>query len=275
MSPLRTPSLALAWAVALAAAARAQAPEVVVSAVSEYASVRAGAPFRVAVRMQVPTGWHIGWINPGSSGLGTTLAWHLPAGVSGGATDWPFPETEEAGADVSNVYRGAVVLFSNFTAEPGITGTIELSGELSWGMCRVVCVQQHRTVTLDLPVARGMQARTAAWAEAEAATRLLPMRERGAAFEAARQDDGVRLAITGLKAGPAPGSWATFFPLEPGKRSVVAPVRAIAGGIALVLPLSAVSDSSPGRLNGVLVAAHAAGTPPPVRAIAVDAPLPH
>jgi len=271
---LGAPTLVLAWAVALAAAARAQAPEVAVSAVSEYAAIRPGAPFRVAVRVQLPAGWHIGWINPGAGGLATTIAWHLPAGVSGGATDWPYPETEDAGADVSNVYRGTVVLFSSFAAEPGVTGSIKLSGELSWGMCRVVCIQQHHSVTLDVPVARGAPLRTAAWAEAEAATRLIPMQEPGAAFDATRHDDGVRLVITGLKAGPAPGSWATFFPLEPGKRSVVAPVRAVVDGIALVLPLSVVSDSS-ARLRGVLVAAHAAGAPPPVRAIAVDTPLPH
>lgn len=264
-------SLALAWAVALPAAARSQAPDVAVSAVSEYTAIRPG-PFRVAVRVQLPAGWHIGWINPGAGGLATTIAWHLPAGVSGGATDWPYPETEDAGADVSNVYRGTVVLFSTFAAEPGITGTVRLSGEVSWGICRVVCIQQHRPIHLDIPVALGVPARSASWAEAEAATRRLPMREPGAAFGAVRHDDGVRLTITGLKAGPAPGSWATFFPLEPGRRSVVAPVRSIAGGIALVLPLTAVSDSS-ARLRGVLVAAHAAGTPPPVRAIAVDTPL--
>ncbi len=270
MKRTRSPGLAFAWAVALAAAAQAQAPDVQVSAIPEYSAVAPGAGFRVAVRLGLPAGWHIGWINPGTSGLATTIAWHLPSDVSGGAIEWQYPETDDAGGDVVHVYRGTVVLISSFATKSGIAGPVDLSADLSWGICRVVCVQQHRTVTLTLPVAPGVPVRSSTWAEAEAATRLLPMRERGAIFAAVPQGDSVRLEVTGLKAGPAPGSWATYFPLTPGKRSVVAPVRAIAGGIAVTLPRAAMSDSAPGRLSGVLVAAHAPGAPPPVRAIAVD-----
>lgn len=273
MRRARTLGLQLAWAVALAAPARAQAPEVQVDVVPEYAAVRPGTAFRIAVRLRLPGGWHIGWTNPGASGLATTIVWRASSGVSAGTTDWPYPETDDAGGDVTHVYRGTVVLFSAFAAEPGVAGTVALSGDLSWGICRVVCVQQHHTVALTLPVVRGAAARSSAWAEAAAAMRLIPMHERGASFEASPQGDSLRLGITGLKAGPAPGSWATYFPLAPGKRSVVVPVRAMPGGIAVILPRAAVSDSAPGRLSGVLVAAHAPDAPPPVRAIAVDVPV--
>ena len=271
MRRARTPGLTLAWVVALAAAAQAQTPQVEVTAVPEYAAIRPGTTFRVAVRLRVPDGWHIYWTNPGAGGLPTTMAWRLPAGVNGGTTEWPYPETDDAAADVTLVYRGTVVLFSSFSAEPGITGTVKLSADQSWGLCKVVCVQQHHTVTLSLPVARGAVGRSAAWAEAAAALRFLPMREPGATFDAVPEGDGVRLGITGLKAGPAAGSWVTFFPLEPGRSSFVARVRAVAGGVAVTLPRAALSGAPPGRLSGVLVAAHAPGVPPPVRALAVDA----
>lgn len=252
-------------------AARAQAPVVELSAVPEYAVVAPGAAFRVAVRLQIPDGWHIYWTNPGPSGLATTLSWRVPAGITGGGTDWPYPETDDA-AEPTNVYRGNVVLFSSFTAAPGSSGAVELVGTLKWGICRVVCVQQSREVTVPLRVRPGAVARTPAWAQAEAATRFLPMRERGATFAAAAQGDSVRLTITGLKAGPGPGSWATYFAGQPGRRSFVVPVRPAAGGITITLPRAAAGDSA-SNLAGVLVAAHARGTPPPVRAIAVEVPV--
>ena len=263
-------SLPFALAAVLSATARAQAPEVEVRAVSEYAAVRAGGAFRVAVRLAVPAGWHIGWINPGAGGLPTTIAWHLPAGVTGGTTDWPFPETDDAGGDVSHVYRGTVTLFSSFRADSGASGILRLAADLSWGLCQAVCIPQRRSVSVAIPVTRGATLRTPEWTEAEAATRLLPMLERGAAVTATREDQGLRLAFTGLKAGPVTGSWVTFFPAEPRRPSVVAPVRRIANGVEITLPLAVLGDTSV-RVLGVLVGAHRPGAPPPFRAIAVDA----
>lgn len=263
----------LACAVALAAAARAQAPVMDVGAIPEYDAVQPGGTFRVALRLEVPEGWHIYWTNPGTSGLPTTLAWQVPADVSAGATEWPYPETDDAGDDVTNVYRGTVVAFSTFTVAPGASGRLALAAHLVWGLCRVQCVRQERTVTVTVAVSTRVQQRSADWAAAEAASRFLPMRERGATFTATARGDSVRLVLAGLKAGPAPGSWVTYFPLQPGLPSMVAPVRSIEGAVTVTLPHGAAGDSTALRLTGVLVAAHAPGSPPPVRAIAVDVPV--
>ncbi|OYV64833.1 MAG: hypothetical protein B7Z72_12795 [Gemmatimonadetes bacterium 21-71-4] len=262
--------MVVVWAVAVATAARAQAPEVELSAVPEYAAVRPGAAFRVAVRLRLPPGWHIYWINPGAGGLPTTIAWHLPAGVTGGDTDWPYPETDDAGGDVSNVYRGTVVLFSSFAAGPDIAGRVALSADLVWGMCKVQCVRQERTVGVSLPVSRAAKAPTLAWDQVVLALRALSVSVHADRLHAAVSGDSVRLVISGLPAGPMAGSWLTFFPLEPGKASVVAEARAAHGGVAIVLPRTVVSGEPAGRLSGVLVAAHAPGAQPPVRPLAVD-----
>ncbi len=272
MTPGRVAAACLAWAAALVAAARAQAPAVTVSAIPEFAAVQPGAAFRVAVRLQVPAGWHIYWVNPGSAGLPTTLAWRVPAGVTAGATEWPYPETDDAGGEVTNVYRGSVVAFSSFAVASGVSGRITLTAELVWGLCKVQCVRQTRSLQVTLPVTARRTERSTGWAEAEAATRFLPMRERGATLTAAAKGDSVRLVLAGLKAGPAPGSWVTWFPLEPGRPSVVAQVRGEAGGVVVLLPRPP-ADRTPAHLAGVLVAAHAPGSPPPVRAIAVDVPV--
>ncbi len=259
-------------AAVFAPASRAQVPVVDVSAIPEFQTVQPGGAFRVAVRLQVPEGWHIYWINPGSAGLPTTLAWRVPAGVTAGATEWPYPETDDAGGEVTNVYRGNAVAFSSFTTARDASGRLALTADLVWGLCKVQCVRQSRTVSVTVPVATRASQRSAGWAAAEAAARFLPMRERGATLTAAVKGDSVRLVLAGLKAGPAAGSWVTFFPLEPGLRSVVAQVRPVPGGTAIALPKAAAGDSA-ARLAGVLVAAHASGSPPPVRAIAVDVPV--
>jgi len=269
----RPAPLACAAALALAAVAgtaRAQVPSMDVSVVPEFASVQPGGALRVALRLGIPPGWHIYWINPGSAGLPTTLAWQLPAGVSGGATDWPYPETDESGGEVTNVYRGTVVAFSSFTAAPAASGRVKLTAHLVWGLCQAQCVRQERTVEVTVPVSSRAPQRTTAWSEAEAAARFLPLREPGAVLTAVARGDTVRLDLVGLRAGPEPGSWVTYFPLAPGLPSAVAQVRTAPGGIAVTLP-RAVADSA--RLTGVLVPAHAPGAPPPGRAIAVDAAL--
>jgi DsbC/DsbD-like thiol-disulfide interchange protein len=249
-----------------------QAPAVEVRAIPEYASVTPGMPFRVALQLAVPAGWHIGWVNPGAGGLGTSVTWVLPRGVGAGETDWPYPETEDAADGVSNVYRDTVVVFSSFRVEPGATGTLDLSADLEWGLCRSQCVRQTRTVTTSLRVGRSTSHRSRAWNDVALALRALPVHVGGDAVRATAVGDSVTLAIARLPAGPDAGSWLTFFPLESGKASVVAEARATGDGIAVNLPRRVAADSAR-RLAGVLVGPHSAGAAPATRPLAVDVQL--
>lgn len=272
---MRAPVLLVACAIALPVAGRAaaQAPEVQVSAVPEYAAVRAGSSFRVAVRLRIPEGWHIYWTNPGPGGLPTTVAWHLPGGVTAGETEWPFPETDESGGDITHVYRGTVVLFSHFQTGPDASGALRLTADLSWGICKAVCIQQKQSVFVVTRVAAAAGPRSSDWSEMEAARSRLPVHPADARFSAVVRGGDVALTVTGFKAAPPAGAWATFFPVAPGLKSAVAQVRGSADSITVVLPRMVIGSGSPGRLEGVLVAAHAPGALPPVRAIAVDVPV--
>ena len=250
--------------------AHAQTPEVQVSAVPEFAAVRPGSVFRVAVRLQLPQGWHIGWINPGAGGLATTLAWHMPRGVEARETAWPFPETDDAEGAISHVYRGTVVLFSTFDAAQNLSGPLTLSAQLEWGLCRVQCVLQRRTLQVSLPITPGVIQRSSAWANVQLAERSLPVAVPAGDVHVVLSGDSATATLSRLPNGPAPGSWLTFFPLEPGRRSVVGRVHVAVGGVTLTLPASVLSGSPPGRLEGLLVGAHAPGAPPVLRPLAVD-----
>ena len=105
------------WTGALEGAVVKQ-PHVDAELVSETASVRAGEPFHVAVRLKMDEHWHTYWKNPGDSGLATSLAWTLPEGWSAGPILWPVPQTVEVGGLVSYAYEGEVFLMTEITPGP-------------------------------------------------------------------------------------------------------------------------------------------------------------
>src|SRR5215510_5292145 len=84
--------------VAPAGAADRQDPLVRVELLSETQSVRPGDAFTIALRQQIAPGWHTYWgVNPGDSGEPTRIEWHLPAGLTAGEIDWPYPTRIPAG----------------------------------------------------------------------------------------------------------------------------------------------------------------------------------
>ncbi|HEY8242212.1 MAG TPA: protein-disulfide reductase DsbD domain-containing protein, partial [Casimicrobiaceae bacterium] len=94
----RPPIAVLAFALALGAqAAPVRTPNVEAELVPAATSAAPGAPATVALRLKMREGWHTYWQNPGDSGLPTTIAWKLPAGVTAGPIQWPAPHALPAG----------------------------------------------------------------------------------------------------------------------------------------------------------------------------------
>jgi len=275
---MRSGFVACAFAVAVVRAVLAQVPEVRVAAVSEFGAVRPGDAFRVAVRLDVPDGWYIDWINPGTTGLPTTLAWTTPADVSAGPVEWPFPERHVADAEVAHVLRGAVFVLTPFRVDPlARAGVARLQAELTWLLCSANCIRQQRTVSVRIRIAPGTAGRppaapSAAWGQVEAAAGSFPSSGEGLTLRAVAAADSVRLEITGLRAPPA-GSLVTYFPTALGRAAVVVPVLASHGGMAVTLPGRFVVVEPPGRLLGVLVGVLVRGPTVTSRALAVDVPV--
>lgn len=275
-----TPHVALRFALVLATAAavqglRAQVPPVGVRALVEHVTVAPGARTGVAVRLDVPAGWYIDWINPGSTGLPTTLTWRAPAGLSAGPTAWPFPERVEADREVSHVLRGTVYAVTPFRAEATARpGRYELRATLSWLLCSGNCVRQQSTLAVPLRIARGPATRSGEWAEVEATAHAFPVAGDGLTFRAVGEAGGVRLEIGGLQGAPPTGSAVTFFPTRQGRSAVVVPLRTAGGVVTVTLPEDFVEGALSSRLSGVLVGLLVRGGAVRSRALAVDVPLP-
>jgi thiol:disulfide interchange protein DsbD len=280
----RSGALVCAFALAALRGAGAQVPEVRATAVNEFGAAPAGGAFRVAVRLDVPEGWGIDWINPGTTGLPTTLAWHTPAAVSAGATEWPFPERLEAGGEVTHVLRGIVYLVTPFrVASDARLGAAELRAELTWLLCSTSCIRQSRTVSVPVRIVAGASARSPAtaspaarspaWSQVEAAAGSFPASGEGIAVRGVSVADGVRLEIAGLRGAPPAGALVTFFPAAAGRAAVVTPILRSAAGVAVALPAGFVAGAPPGRLTGVLVGVLVHGPAVTSRALAVDVPV--
>ena len=119
---LRQLRLCAAGVAALAAAAVLAAPvrtaHVEAELVSAQTALGPGSPSTVALRLKMDRGWHTYWRNPGDSGLPTTIAWKLPAGLSAGPIEWPAPRALPVGPLVNYGYDDEVLLLTEIVTPP-------------------------------------------------------------------------------------------------------------------------------------------------------------
>ena len=268
---MRPLAAALAWCAVIGAGA--QVPGAVrVTTVPEHTSVVPGHSFRVAVRLVIPDGWHISWVNPGQSGLPTTIAWRTPSGLSAAETEWPYPERDETAGFVSHVYRGSAVIVTRFLVDSDLrAGTAELRADLSWGVCGATCIPQRQTVTFTLPVRSGPPEVSTAWRALAPSLEALPDAGTDLVLRATARGDHVRLTIAGSRLDARRNGTVTFFPRSSGLAVVVA-VRHAGRGVTVTLPARGLG-ARPSRVAGVLVAERPWLVGSRRRALAVEAPV--
>ena len=274
------PALALAtFAVAaLALAAPVRTEHVEAELVAERTALVPGQVTTVALRLRMQEGWHTYWQNPGDSGLPTTLAWTLPAGVTAGPLQWPAPHALPAGPLVNYGYEGEVLLLTDLTvaANAPVGEALPLSAKAEWLVCKETCIPEEAKLDLALPVAERSDPYPQ-WGKAIGATReALPAKVPGWVFAAKGDGPRVTLTLTG-PAGAALPTGVHFFPfqegrLEPSGKQAFA--REPNGTFALTLPVA--NQLTPGftQVAGVLTAADGFSTAgAPVKAMVVDVPL--
>ncbi len=237
-----------------------------------------GEPITVALRLTLQKGWHTYWRNPGDSGLPTTLAWTLPAGIEAGPIEWPAPRMLPVGPLVNYGYEGEALhlvqlspqgLSSPGSLVPGTTAT--LAARADWLVCKEVCIPEGADLTLALPVAP-TAAPDARWGPVlDAARAALPQPLAGWRASAAGQ--GTTIAVTFVPpAGAADPGTIRFFPYEPDRIDPSGPQPASREGDALVLklPVAPTLSGPLDRLAGVVTAAGGFGA---VHAATIDVAL--
>lgn len=115
-----------------------------------------GQPFRLGVELTMAAGWHTYWMFSGDAGLPTAVEWQLPSGVGVGPLQWPLPRKfEEEGGLVVYGYADEVLLMAEAAASSALAAgdTLHLAAEVSWLVCRELCIPGEASLALALPVA--------------------------------------------------------------------------------------------------------------------------
>ncbi len=142
-----------------------------------------GGRAQVLVTLQVDSGWHVSWRNPGETGLPTRLSWSLPAGVSVVNETWPVPVIKHTPVGDTHTLEGDVPWVVEFRVDSASAVDRLIALTVRYGVCRDVCIPEQLTVQGVLPartsprafvIPPGLQARLSSTGGVIAARRLAP-----------------------------------------------------------------------------------------------------
>ena len=245
--------------------------------VAETRTIEAGRPFWVGLRMRMDEHWHTYWVNPGDSGMATTIAWELPPGFSAGPIQWPTPQKLPTPGLMTYGFEGEILLMAEITppASLPVGGRVRIGAQAEWLVCKEACIPGEAQHTIELLAGAGpAQVDTDTAPLFDAARQRLPLPGTVWPAEFSVEAKELVLSIT-LPLGAtvtAPGD-VFFFPIaeltvEPSKPQVAAVQN---GRLVLRLPRAEVDPQVPATLDGVLTAPQ--GFPPDFagRAVSISA----
>ena len=129
-------SLFLCWAGILTAGQAGQA-ELLLS----HTSIKVGESIQAGIRIKTKPGWHSYWINPGDSGMATSVTWNLPKGVTASVLQFPTPQIFEDYGLKTYGYLDEVILLVDLKLDESTElKQIEFSVEVDWLACKGACV---------------------------------------------------------------------------------------------------------------------------------------
>ncbi len=263
-APRCAPAAALIAAAALLDTAPAFAQMTASGAVVQTDQVRAellahapdgvvpGAPVLLGLKLEHKPEWHTYWVNPGDSGLPTTLAWTLPAGFGAGDIMWPTPKKLPVGPMVNYGYDGTLLLPVKVDVPASFAAaTLQVKLEAQWLVCKDVCIPEQGSFALDIPARAATGVNGALF---EAARRALPVAaDGGLAGKAAIGANGLNVELRGM-----PAAWhgkpVEFFAELAGVIDHAAKVTGQWQGATwtATVPLSSERTESPASLVAVL-----------------------
>lgn len=212
-----------------------------------------GAEVWLGLAIEHAPGWHTYWKNPGDSGLPTSLAWQLPAGVVAQEIHWPTPKALPLGPLTNYGYVDALLLPVPVRIEPGFAAsslTVRLHAE--WLVCEENCIPESGDFVLELPAGAPSTAHASAFAVARG---RVPTEATGVKAYADADDTAMLATFDGLPQAFV-GKTLQFFPEAGGVIDHAAPLKQQWDGARWMVrvPLSPQRSESPPTLHAVLAA---------------------
>lgn len=225
-----------------------------VELIARQVAVSPGKDLLLGIHFVLEKGWHIYWINPGDSGQPPSFKWQLPSGFSAGEIQWPRPERLQPSKELVDYgYDGEVLLPITIHVPSAISDrSAEFGADAKWLICRKVCIPEHASLHLTLPVssAAGVEQKNAElFAKTDKLIPQLLPRAWNASVTSTKDD----LVLT-IRAGKAITK-AEFFPLDPGQLDNPAPqkLQPTSNGAKITLRKSDLLVKPITVLRGVLV----------------------
>lgn len=135
---------------ALAATAQAE-KHVSIRLIADKTAVAGQDTLTVGIEQTIAPGWHVYWVNPGDSGIATTVSWSGVDDIKMGDVLWPVPEKLPFGPLTNYGYENKVTLIQPLTLPPRIpTGAFDLSATIDLLVCKEVCIPESHTAILTL-----------------------------------------------------------------------------------------------------------------------------
>lgn len=122
--------------------------------VSEYRQLQPGQTVSLALHTEHEPHWHTYWLNPGDSGLATSIDWQLSDGVTAGPIQWPTPKAISIPPLVNYGYEHQISLLTQITLPADYSATsLQLVANVDWLVCKEICIPASAELRLSLPVA--------------------------------------------------------------------------------------------------------------------------
>jgi thiol:disulfide interchange protein len=222
---------------------------------SSTANVQPGQSFWVGLKMEMESGWHVYWRNPGDSGFPVSIQWKLPEGFHAEEILWPIPESFEEAQMVTYGYADEVLFLSRVSApvEAFPEDGWLIGAKIDFLACKVICVpgvvRLEKKFPLDQEEIILSEKEISYWLD------HVPIAEAGWDIEAFREDRVLVLSgeVQGNNTLP---SRLSFYPYDPdlidhaGKQEV----SFSKDSSKLRIPLSVADHKQINSISGVLVA---------------------
>lgn len=255
--------LLLNMGTSLAASDHVATEQVHAQLVASVDSVRPGDEIYLGVHQRIIPHWHTYWLNPGDSGIATTIAWELPKGAKVGEILWPIPGRSSLGPVTNYSYENEVTLPSKIKVpvDAKIGSSFSVQATVDWLVCREECIPQQVKLSLSLPVTALSKASVDGKRLIDQALEQLPVTSPWP-VRAQFNKDGLSLLIASAELQSKQVKDAWFYPAEWGKiaQSVSQP-RYIDGDVAVLKLHSGDAPLKPNEaLVGVLVVTEQSAT---------------
>lgn len=225
--------------------------------ISEVSSIQPGKPFWVAVRLEAEEGWHTYWRNPGDTGLPTAIDWQLPDGLSASKIFWPRPERIQADTLMNYGHYEEIYLLTRIDSAKDLatTSPITLEAQVSWLVCREICLPEQAELTLSLPVAEGAPQPAEAHQETFVKARQALPRPSPwpVSFVSTPQTFTLRVKSDAFPVEQVEDVWFIPYQEEVIDNTAAQTVTFYPRGFSLEVERAEAADASPERLKGLLL----------------------